>query len=51
MKKLQIGLLKNIIIVKSNVQNKKDFVALAKLIDTFRELNYSKNRKVCTLTP
>jgi len=46
MKKLQIELLKKIIVVKSNVQNKKDFQALAKLIDTFRELNYSKKRKV-----
>ncbi len=51
MKKLQIGLLKKIIIAKNKVQNKKDFQALAKLIDTFRELNYSKNRKVRTLTP
>ncbi len=51
MKKLQVNLLKKIIIAKNNVQNKKDFTALAKLIDTFRELNYSKNRKVRTLTP
>ena len=51
MKKLQIILLKKIIIAKSKVQNKKDFNVLAKLIDTFRELNYSKNRKVRTLTP
>ena len=51
MKKLQVALLKKIIIAKSKVENKKDFQALAKLIDTFRELNYSKNRKVRTLTP
>ena len=51
MKKLQIRLIKKIIIAKSKVQNKEDFQALAKLIDTFRELNYSKNRKVRTLTP
>lgn len=51
MKKLQVALLKKIIIAKSKVQNKKDFQALAKLIDTFRELNYSKKRKVRTLTP
>ncbi|HCC59782.1 MAG: hypothetical protein A2402_00100 [Candidatus Staskawiczbacteria bacterium RIFOXYC1_FULL_37_43] len=51
MKKLQVALLKKIIIAKSKVENKKDFEALAKLIDTFRELNYSKNRKVRTLTP
>jgi hypothetical protein len=51
MKKLQIVLLKKIIVAKSKVENKKDFQSLAKLIDTFRELNYSKNRKVRTLTP
>lgn len=51
LKKLQIVLLKKIIVAKSKVENKKDFQALAKLIDTFRELNYSKNRKVRTLTP
>ncbi len=51
MKKLQIKLIKKIIIVKSKVQKKEDFEALAKLVDTFRELNYSKNRKVRTLTP
>ncbi|OGZ72952.1 MAG: hypothetical protein A2998_03005 [Candidatus Staskawiczbacteria bacterium RIFCSPLOWO2_01_FULL_37_25b] len=51
MKKMQIALLKKIIIAKNKVRNKGDFKALAKLIDTFRELNYSKNRKVRTLTP
>jgi len=51
LKKLQIKLIKKIIILKNKVQNKKDFEALAKLIDTFRELNYSKMRKVRTLTP
>jgi hypothetical protein len=51
LKKLQIVLLKKIIVAKSKVENKKDFQALAKLVDTFRELNYSKNRKVRTLTP
>ena len=51
LKKSQIGLLKRIIIAKNKVQTKSDFIALAKLIDTFRELNYSKKRKVRTLTP
>ena len=51
LKRLQIVLLKKIIIAKNKVENKKDFEALAKLVDTFRELNYSKNRKVRTLTP
>lgn len=51
LKKLQIKLIKKIIILKNKVKNKKDFEVLAKLIDTFRELNYSKSRKVRTLTP
>src|SRR3989344_6139709 len=51
MKKLQVKLIRKIIIAKVNVQNKKDFEILMKLIDTFRELNYSKKRKVRTLTP
>jgi hypothetical protein len=51
MKKLQVELLKKIVVAKNKVKNKKDFEALAKLIDTFREFNYSKNRKVRTLTP
>lgn len=51
LKKLQINLIQEIIIAKSNVQDKKDFALLMKLVDTFRELNYSKNRKVRTLTP
>ncbi len=51
MKKLQIKLIKQIIIEKSNVQSKEDFDFLLKLIDTFRELNYSKTRKIRTLTP
>ncbi len=51
MKKLQIELIKKIILVKSEVQSEEDFVILMKLIDTFRELNYSKNRKIRTLTP
>ena len=51
MKKLQVKLIKKIIIAKNKVQNKKDFEVLLKLVDTFRELNYSKNRKVRTLTP
>ena len=51
MKKLQVALLRKIIIAKNKVQNRKDFEALAKLIDSFRELNYSKKRKVRTLTP
>ncbi len=51
MKKEQISLLKKIILKKDKVKNKNDFIALIKLIDTFRELNYSKKRKHRTLTP
>ena len=32
-------------------QSKKDFEVLINLVDEFRELNYSKKRKVRTLTP
>jgi len=51
MKKPQIQLLKKIIVLKSQINSQKDFRELAKLIDSFRELNYSKKRKVRTLTP
>lgn len=44
MKKLQIDLLKKILLAKSKVATKEDFKALAKLINTFRKLNYSKKR-------
>jgi len=51
MKKEQIILLKKILALKEKVECKKDFCALVKLIDTFRELNYSKKRKTRILTP
>ena len=51
MKKAQINLLKKIIVQKSKIKCRKDFNDLARLIDTFRNLNYSKKRKVRTLTP
>lgn len=51
MKKSQLVLLRRIMIAKNKVQTKSDFIALAKLIDSFRELNYSKKRKIRTLTP
>ena len=51
MKKAQINLLKKIIVQKSKIKCRKDFNDLAGLIDTFRDLNYSKKRKVRTLTP
>ncbi len=51
LKKKQIDLMQKIMCMKSLVKNKKDFEALMKLIDSFRELNYSKKRIKRTLTP
>ncbi|MEK7616226.1 MAG: LAGLIDADG family homing endonuclease [Patescibacteria group bacterium] len=51
LKKKQVALMKKILEVKAKVKQKSDFKALMKLIDTFRDLNYSKKRKVRTLTP
>ena len=36
---------------KEKVKNHKDFEELAQLVDSFRELNYSKKRKIRILTP
>ena len=47
----QVDLMLQILDRKEKVNSKKDFIALAKLIDRFRELNYSKKRKIHTLTP
>ena len=51
LKKKQVVLMKKILDAKEKVKNKADFKKLAKLIDFFRELNYSKKRKKRTLTP
>ena len=51
LKKEQIQLMKKIIETKKKVANKQDFEVLIKLVDEFRELNYSKKRKVRILTP
>ena len=51
LKKSQVALLKKILSLKKKVKVEKDFNKLAKLVDTFRELNYSKKRKVRILTP
>ena len=51
LKKKQIALMKNILVAKENIKNKNDFIKLMKLIDEFRELNYSKKRKKHKLTP
>ncbi len=51
LKKKQVALMKKILESKKKVESQEDFKALMKLIDTFRDLNYSKKRKVRTLTP
>ena len=51
LKKGQADLMLQILEKKSEVRCKEDFVVLMKLIDCFRELNYSKKRKIHMLTP
>ncbi len=51
LKRKQVTLMKQIIGQKRKIEQQSDFAALLKLIDSFRELNYSKKRKIRTLTP
>lgn len=51
LKRKQADLMIKILEQKDKVKNKKDFNELAKLIDGFRELDYSKKRKRHNLTP
>ena len=51
LKQEQAQLMLKILDYKEKVQDADDFSELLRLIDSFRELNYSKNRKVRTLTP
>ena len=51
LKKRQVALMLKILDTKKRVKSKSDFVKLADLIDSFRELNYSKKRKKRILTP
>ena len=51
LKKRQVELMLKIIESKSKVENQEDFEALLTLIDSYRELNYSKLRKKRVLTP
>ena len=51
LKRKQVALMKRIIKQKAKVEQQSDFEELIKLIDSFRELNYSKKRKIRTLTP
>ncbi|KKR21056.1 MAG: LAGLIDADG homing endonuclease [Candidatus Moranbacteria bacterium GW2011_GWA2_39_41] len=51
LKKKQAELMLKILAKKEKVQNHKDFEELAQLVDSFRDLNYSKKRKIRVLTP
>jgi hypothetical protein len=51
LKKEQANLMLKILALKAKVSSKEDFVILLEMIDSFRELNYSKKRKTRTLTP
>jgi hypothetical protein len=51
LKKEQAVLMIKILDSKKKVRNQKDFSELARLIDRFRKLNYSKKRKNRIVTP
>ena len=51
LKRKQVELTLKIIEQKQKVEKESDFAVLLELIDSFRELNYSKKRKKRTLTP
>ncbi|PIR41984.1 MAG: hypothetical protein COV30_00865 [Candidatus Yanofskybacteria bacterium CG10_big_fil_rev_8_21_14_0_10_37_15] len=51
LKKRQVVLMLQILNQKDKIENREGFEALLKLIDAFREFNYSKKRLKRTLTP
>ena len=51
LKRKQVLLMRKILIKKEGVRSAEDFIQLAELVDEFRELNYSKKRRVHVLTP
>jgi hypothetical protein len=51
LKKAQAALMIEILELKQSVKTEKDFERLLAKIDIFRDLNYSKKRKVRTMTP
>lgn len=51
LKRKQLDLMKKVISLKEKASNSSDFSQLIALIDSFRELNYSKRRKKRALTP
>jgi len=50
LKRNQADLMLKILKEKKNIKNKRDFEKLARLVDRFRNLNYSKKRKKHILT-
>jgi hypothetical protein len=51
LKREQADLMLKILAKKEKVKNHEDFEKLARLVDSYRELNYSKKRKIRTLHP
>ncbi len=51
LKKEQVKVMLKILKQKEKIENQADFNKLAQMIDEFRNINYSKNRKVRKLTP
>ena len=51
LKRKQVDLMLKILDVKSRAHDRKNFEVLMRLINSFQELNYSKKRKIRTLTP
>ena len=51
LKRKQVELMLKIIQLKEKIEKKSDFQVLLDLIDSYRELNYSKKRIKRTLTP
>lgn len=45
-KKRQLDLMEQIIEAKKNISNENDFKELLRLVDRYREINYSKKRKI-----
>ncbi len=45
-KRKQLELMEKIINAKQKIETEKDFKALLSLVDSYRELNYSKKRKI-----
>ena len=51
LKKEQVALMIKILKQKEKIESQADFSKLAQMIDEFRNINYSKKRKIRRLTP